>query len=1066
MDMFIKTAPKLPMPKYDYITTDEQAKAAINEISKYPLYSLDTETTGLDPYLCKLTLLQIGVGNKSFVFDMRNDTDQSSVDLKTVDTILQTAQIKILQNAVFDSKVLKIKRNLYMPNMYDTMLAEQLLHLGLNIKADLASLVYRYLGLAIDKEPRSTFQDYGQKYEPFQLEYAARDVTPLETIRDLQLLKLNKEGLERVAELEFDFIKPMCEMELNGIHIDIKKLRSIMALMEEKRVKANKTITSILTAVDVQTTLFGVSLINIDSNSQLKKALNRYGLQLDSTSVEALEKYSGIEIIDSILDYRKVQKLISTYGESLIGKLHSTTGKLHTHFRQMVSTGRLSSSNPNLQNMPHDQLFRSCFVAKEGYSLVTSDMSSCELCILGNLSKDKIFIEAFKNGKDLHKVAAALVFKVDYEKVTKQQRSAAKAIQFGLCLSEDTDVITNYGVKKIQNVEVGEIIPHDEGINEVIGKAYMGKKEVFEIETRYGYTLEATSDHLVKVIDSSGKYVDKKLIDVDINSDYICLKSNTNFFPNNDFIFDTFKVERKTNYKHFNLPKKMDNRMAEFLGLFVSEGSVISVRNRNKYSSLQFSFSDKEPGFIKKIDELLNYLFNNRLVRLHKDGAIRYKFNSVLFCEWLAHICNIKKNTNKTNNICIPECVKQSSKKIQISFLKWLFEGDGSVKQNGKGYAITYSSKSFKLVKDVQLMLLNFGILSSIRGETRKNYPGEIYYEIRLVSYKSRLNFVNNIGFVTKYKNNKCIDNCNSRQSVYFLPNQINRLNSILTLINKQKCKTNELYDIIYNAKNRKTGIGSIHFKKLSKYDPLVKFIYENDIVPLPIKSIKLKGIKKVYDLSIKDHPYFLANGFVVHNCYGLSKYGLAKRLKISDKEADKMIKDYFKNYKGIKNFLDESGRNGVKYRYSRSISGRKRYYTLPDYNSKEFKMVKKSIERQSKNMTIQSANVDVIKKAMIILCERLKPYDAKLILTVHDEVVVEVIDSQKIEVAEIVSQSMIDGFAEYFSIIPVESDSITGPCWIKDKCDCGCDEMKFIDNKKYNKQLVCTKCGANQQGE
>ena len=116
--------------------------------------------------------------------------------------------------------------------------------------------------------------------------------------------------------------------------------------------------------------------------------------------------------------------------------------------------------------------------------------------------------------------------------------------------------------------------------------------------------------------------------------------------------------------------------------------------------------------------------------------------------------------------------------------------------------------------------------------------------------------------------------------------------------------------------------------------------------------------------------------------------------------------------------------------------------------------------------MVVQAANADVVKKSMILLCKRLKPYDAKLILTVHDEVVVEVINEQKREVAKIVSQSMIDGFTEYFSIIPMESDSVIGPCWIKDSCDCGCDELKFIDDDKYNKKLVCTKCGANQQGD
>jgi DNA polymerase-1 len=209
----------------------------------------------------------------------------------------------------------------------------------------------------------------------------------LNVIKDTQWQKIEKEGLENAARLEFEFLVPMCEMELNGITIDIDKWNIIMKDTAVERDEVKHIIQEMLASTDDQQTLFGVSLINIDSNAQLKSALARYGFSVDSTAKDVLEKFSGIPIIDAILDYRRANKLISTYADSLLAKISPITGRLHTDFRQMVSTGRMSSSNPNLQNIPKQQRYRSCFIAPEGYSLLTADMSGAELRILGNLSK-------------------------------------------------------------------------------------------------------------------------------------------------------------------------------------------------------------------------------------------------------------------------------------------------------------------------------------------------------------------------------------------------------------------------------------------------------------------------------------------------------------------------------------------------------------------------------------------------------------------------------------------------------------------------------------------------------
>jgi DNA polymerase-1 len=629
----------LPKPNMKYITNEEDGWEALTFIDRYPVYALDTETTALDPYEAKLSLLQIGVPDHSFVFDLRYDTEYSSLHPSFLDPILQDEKkTKILQNASYDMKIIKVNMGYYLNNMYDTMLAEQLLNLGLFAKANLQALVQRYMGLTLPKEPRSTFADYYQKFEPYQLEYAANDVVPLHLIRELQSSRIQKESLEGVLQLESDFLVPLCEMELNGILIDVERWRSMMSGIERERDDIKKIINDMLRKYEDQNTLFGASLVNVDSQQQLKKALLKQGLELENTSEGELVKYKGLPVVDAILDYRKCNKLVSTYSESLLEKISPYTGRLHTDFRQMVSTGRMSSSNPNLQNIPKKQKFRSCFVAPDDYVLLTADMSSAELRILGNLSKDPVFLDCFKNNMDLHTRSACEIFRVTPDKVDKKMRNSCKALSFGLM--------------------------------------------------------------------------------------------------------------------------------------------------------------------------------------------------------------------------------------------------------------------------------------------------------------------------------------------------------------------------------------------------------------------------------------------------YGLSKYGLSKRLDISEKDAQDLIDNYFGVFKSVKRYLDKSASDGVNKGYSVSIAGRRRYYNKPTYDSPDKHRILRGIKRQAMNMPIQSSNADTIKKAMIYIVKRLKEQElpARLILTVHDEVVVETKKGYEQEVGAVIEQGMIDGFGDYFEDIPMESDVLEGPCWLKDACEtpvngkkCGSTKMVFGEDKD-GKHLICSKCGALQE--
>jgi len=432
---------ELPVPDYKYIDTTEEALRYIEFIERHPVIEVDTETTGLDPLTEKIVLLQLGVNGKAFVFDMR----KGNVEPSMFKHLLESKQhLKLLQNAVFDYEMLKTNFGIELERVYDTMLAEQLLYLGLHRKAGLQHLVSKYLHLNMPKDIGRTFQNYNQEYQEYQLRYAANDVVVLKDIYNLQLLKLRQDNLMRAAELEFDFVKPMAEMELNGMLLDVPKWRGILAEKVVERDRLRIQLADVFNQTIDQSTLFGVSLLNIDSPTQVVKCLNDLGVPVESSDVKELGKYRSNSIVKLLLDYRKYAKFITTYGEPMIERMHPLTGRLHTRFKQMVDTGRMSSSNPNLQNIPKEQKYRACFISRPGYKLITCDMSQAELRILAAYSQDPVFLEAFEKGMDLHARTAADLFGATYEEIMAEKkmkdddpknrhyRSNVKALNFGL----------------------------------------------------------------------------------------------------------------------------------------------------------------------------------------------------------------------------------------------------------------------------------------------------------------------------------------------------------------------------------------------------------------------------------------------------------------------------------------------------------------------------------------------------------------------------------------------------------------------------------------------------------
>ncbi len=421
-------------PPYELINDPKRMAEVMGLLLKEKTLAVDTETSGLDPYTSELLLLQISTNAMGYIFDIGGGSGRK-LDIGPLRQVLENPDIlKLLQNAKFDYKFLKQRAGIELVNIYDTMLAERVLTSGISREISLKNLAYQYADLPMDKSERANFigMKPGTPYSEELLKYAIRDVLILFPIYEQQKPKLKKLKLERTAKLEFDCIAPVGDMELAGCAINVEKWHQIIEDVKVLRDQAAAELLAVLEPTMAQTTMFGVSNINLNSNLQLIECFAKLGVSLPDTMESTLVKY-GHPAIKMLLTYREHEKTLSAFGEKFLQLINPVTGRIHPDFSQHgADTGRFSCSNPNVQQIPTSSDFRSCFVAAPGYKLITCDYSQAELRILAELSGDPAFIEAFISGGDLHTLTASQMFQVPLEQVDKSMRGKAKAINFGL----------------------------------------------------------------------------------------------------------------------------------------------------------------------------------------------------------------------------------------------------------------------------------------------------------------------------------------------------------------------------------------------------------------------------------------------------------------------------------------------------------------------------------------------------------------------------------------------------------------------------------------------------------
>lgn len=393
---------------------------------------LDIETTGLNVFTDKVTLIQILQDNKIRL--IQNLTPEKIKEIKT----LVESNLVIIHNAKFDLKFLKYHYGIECLNIFDTHIAELVISGGSKARTKgtttLEAVANKYCGIQLKKDldVRTSFTN--RELSPEQIEYAAMDVAVLPEIYAKQQKELIASNLLKTFEIEMKCIPAVIWIELSGLPIDLNKLAQLKISTEAKILDYETKIKQIfLENKYTRKSLFGDEpvYVNLNSPKELLKALEAIKIVVESTGDEVLANINH-PIGELLRSHRGAQKLLGSFIEAYPDHINPITHRIHPSFSQYgANTGRFTSSKPNMQQVPHEKEIRSIFKAPEGSKIITADYSQIELRIIAEVSQEPEFIKIYKNNGDLHRKTAALVLSKPEQDVTKDERQQAKAVNFG-----------------------------------------------------------------------------------------------------------------------------------------------------------------------------------------------------------------------------------------------------------------------------------------------------------------------------------------------------------------------------------------------------------------------------------------------------------------------------------------------------------------------------------------------------------------------------------------------------------------------------------------------------------
>lgn len=486
----LKTTPH----NYQLIENEEEARKLFDFFVTKRILSLDTETTSINPVDAELVGLSFAVEEgKAFYVAIPAEREKAQTIVNIFKPLYESTEIlKIGQNIKYDMEVLMNYGVRLASPMFDTMIAHYVLQPEQKHNMDiLAETLLGYQTVHIDEliGPKGKGQKNMRDLSPADIcDYAAEDADV--TLRLYNVLKprLKEAGVDDLFyNIEMPLVPVLAEMEMNGVRLDTKALAETSRTLTDRMKQIEQNIYklaghefNIASPKQVGEVLFGEMKI-VDKPKKTKTGQF-------VTSEEVLQQLrSKAPIVDDILAHRGLKKLLGTYVDALPKLINPRTGHIHTSFNQAVTaTGRLSSSDPNLQNIPvrgeDGKEIRKCFIPEPGCLFFSADYSQIELRVMAHLSGDKNMIEAFREGYDIHAATAARIYKEKIEDVSRDQRTKAKRANFGIIYG-----ITVFGLAERLEISRDEAKQLIDGYFETFPEvqAYMEKAK--ELAREHGY---------------------------------------------------------------------------------------------------------------------------------------------------------------------------------------------------------------------------------------------------------------------------------------------------------------------------------------------------------------------------------------------------------------------------------------------------------------------------------------------------------------------------------------------------------------------------------------------------
>ncbi len=453
---------------YQFIEKTEDIQKLVDDLIGYKEVCFDTETTGLDPLLCELVGMSFSVKKgQAFYVPCPRDKNECLEFLKIFAPLFANEKITwIGQNLKYDYLVLKNYGHLLAGDVFDTMLAHYVIEPeGKRSMDALAEQFLHYTPVSIETLIGKKGKNQGNMGDLQQeqiSDYAAEDADITLQLKKKFLPLIKEKEVEKVFyEVENPLLKVLANMEYEGIRVDetflneYSKVLTADAKEAEERVYAQAGVRfNLASPKQLGEVLF--DKLQLDEKAKKTKT-GQY-----KTGEDVLQKLAAKhEIVDDILTFRQLTKLKNTYVDTLPSLINPNTGRVHTNYAQAVAvTGRLSSNNPNLQNIPirteKGREIRKAFIPRnENYVLMSADYSQVELRIVAAISGDPNMCEAFKSGVDIHTATAAKVFGVAVTDVTKEQRYRAKSVNFGIIYGQGAfGLADNLGISRTEAKEI------------------------------------------------------------------------------------------------------------------------------------------------------------------------------------------------------------------------------------------------------------------------------------------------------------------------------------------------------------------------------------------------------------------------------------------------------------------------------------------------------------------------------------------------------------------------------------------------------------------------------------